>query len=282
MLFRRLIWCALAAALLVGSLQFAVQRWQAVPIVLAAEVYEDQKAAPVPGHANEQGHERLPEQAPGQGHDHGAATAEHHHGEAAWAPADGVERSLWTWVANVLHAFSMALLLFAVMGAWAWKRGVAGGTARLALAVAAAGWLSLHLWPSLGLPAEVPGTDAAALGARQAWWVLAAASAATACGLVAFSAARWRWFAAAALLALPFVVGAPHVGDPLAGFGGEAHARLEQLGRDFVWATTWVSLSFWVSLGVVGGVVFARWLQPVLAAMGADADVRASALGASR
>lgn len=278
MLFRRLIWCALAAALLVGSLQFAVQRWQAVPIILAAEVYEDQKAAPIPGHT----HERMPEQTHEDGHDHAVATAEHHHDEAAWAPADGVERGFWTWVANVLHAFSMALLLFAVMGAWAWKRGVTGGTVRLAFAVAAAGWLSLHLWPSLGLPAEVPGTEAAALGARQAWWVLAAASAAAACGVIAIGAAHWRWFAATALLALPFVVGAPHVGDPLAGFSGEAHARLEQLGRDFVWATTWVSLSFWVSLGVVGGAVFARWLKPVLAAMGADAAVKASVLGASR
>lgn len=269
MLFRRLIWCALAAALLVGSLQSAVQRWQAVPIVLAAEVYEDHKAAPMPGQAPDRSHE----QAHGDGHDHG---------EAAWAPADGVERSFWTWVANVLHAFSMALLMFAVMGAWAWKRGVAGDTARLALAVAAAGWLSLHLWPSLGLPAEVPGTDAAALGARQAWWALAAVSAAAACGVIGFSVARWRWFAAAALLALPFVVGAPHVGEPLAGFSGEAHARVEQLGRDFIWATAWVSLSFWLALGLIGGALFARWLKPVLAAMGVDAAVKSPALGAPR
>lgn len=255
MLFQRLIWCALSTALAVGSVQFAVQRWQAVPIVLAAEAYEDQKAEPAHEHS----------------HEAGAVPHEHHHdhgGEAAWAPAAGLERSAWTWVANALHAFAMALLLFATMAAWVWLRGPALGTPRLALAVGAAGWLSLHLWPSLGLPAEIPGMDAAALGARQAWWVLAAASAGGACAVLAFSADRWRWLAAALLLALPFSLGAPQpAADPLAGFSGEAHARLEQLARDFVWATTWVSLSFWASLGGLGGWVFARWLKPLLVSL---------------
>lgn len=274
MLFQRLIWCALVAALLVGSLQFVVQRWQALPLILAAERFEDQKAEPAPAREH-----------PGDAvsaEEHAHAGAEHHHDEAAWSPADGAERGFWTWVANVLHAFGMALLLFAVMGVWVWRRGVGGSMARLALAVAAAGWLSLHLWPSIGLPAEVPGMDGADLRARQAWWLLAAASAAGACGLLAFGAARWRWVVAAVLLALPFVVGAPQVADPLAGFSGEAHARLAQLGRDFVWATTWVSLSFWASLGAIGGVVFGRWLQPVLAAMRAGAAGAAPAIGAMR
>jgi cobalt transporter subunit CbtA len=265
MLFQRLIWCALFTALAVGSVQFAVQRWQAVPIVLAAEAYEDQKAEPA--------------------HEH-AATAEphtHHHDDAAWAPAQGLERSAWTWVANALHAFAMALLVFAAMGAWVWLRGPALGTSRLALAVAAAGWLSLHLWPSLGLPAEIPGMDAAALGARQAWWVLAAVSAAGACAALAFGTAPWRWLAAALLLALPFAVGAPQpAGDLLAGFSGEAHAQLQRLAGDFIWATTWVSLSFWASLGGIGGWVFARWLKPLLASLRAATAGAAGAAQAAR
>jgi cobalt transporter subunit CbtA len=262
MLFQRLIWCALFTALAVGSVQFVVQRWQAVPIVLAAEAYEDQKAEPAHEHVHAAGavpHEHT--------HDHGE--------EAAWMPAAGLERNAWTWVANALNAFAMALLVFSTMGAWVWLRGPALGTPRLALAVAAAGWLSLHLWPSLGLPAEIPGMDAAALGARQAWWVLAAAGAAGACATLAFGNARWRWLAAALLLALPFAVGAPQpAGDLLAGFSGEAHAQLQRLAHDFVWATTWVSLSFWAALGGIGGWVFARWLKPLLASL------RAAAAGA--
>ena len=181
-------------------------------------------------------------------------------------PAEGAERIFWTWTANALHAFSMALLVFAVMGVCVW-RGTAVRSLQMGLLVAAAGWLSFHFWPSLGLPAEIPGMDAARLGSRQGWWVLAAVSAGLACGLLAGWRSPLRWAAAAAWLALPFVVGAPHTtADPLAGFSGDAQAQLRELGTQFVWATTWVSLSFWVSMGLVCGAAFQRWLRPVLQA----------------
>lgn len=257
MIFSRLIWAALATALLVGTVQSGVQQWQAVPIVLAAEAYEGQKAevpaAPVAAapHAHAEG------VAPAHAHEHGAADE--------WAPAEGAERLFWTWTANVLHAFSMALLVLAVMGVCLW-RGASQRSLPLALLVALAGWLSFHFWPSLGLPAEIPGMDAARLGSRQGWWVLAASSAGLACASVADWRSPLRWAAAAAWLALPFVVGAPHItADPLAGFSGAAQAQLRELGAQFVWATTWVSLSFWACIGLTCGVAFERWLRPALA-----------------
>ncbi|MDB5778367.1 MAG: hypothetical protein JWP93_732 [Polaromonas sp.] len=257
MIFPRLIWAALAAALLVGTVQSGVQQWQVVPIVLAAEAYEGQKAeAPAalvaaPPHAHAEG------VASAHAHEHGAADE--------WAPADGAERLFWTWIANVLHAFSMALLVLAVMGVCLW-RGASQRSLPLALLVAMAGWISLHFWPSLGLPAEIPGMDAARLGSRQGWWLLAASSAGLACASVAGLRSPLRWAAAAAWLALPFVVGAPHItADPLAGFSGDAQAQLRELGAQFVWATTWVSLSFWASIGLTCGVAFQRWLRPALA-----------------
>ncbi|TAJ42095.1 MAG: hypothetical protein EPO58_18355, partial [Chitinophagaceae bacterium] len=166
MIFQRLIWAGLAVALAVGIVQTGVQHLQAVPIILAAEVYEDQKieapattteAAPA-GHAGHEGH-AMAEEA------------------EAWAPADGFERTAWTFAANVLHAFSMALLVFAVMGVALW-RGTTLRALPLALVTAAAGWLVFHFWPSIGLHAEIPGMDAARLGSRQGWWILAAVSAA--------------------------------------------------------------------------------------------------------
>lgn len=251
MLFQRLIWCALGVAVLVGSLQSGLQQFQTLPILLAAEVFEGQKVepAPVPAHVHAD-----------------AAAHDHAHSAEAWEPSDGLERNAWTWVANVLHAFSMALLLLAVMGLWAYRRGSRTGSLRLALAVAAAGWLSLHLWPSLGLPAEVPGMEAAALGARQGWWLLAVVCAGLACTTVAAGSLVWRWPVAGLLLALPFIVGAPqHGGDALAGFSGAAHAQMALLEARFFWATTWMSLSFWAGLGLLGAAVFGRWVQPLLA-----------------
>ena len=265
MIFQRLIWASLATAVVVGSMQTGVQRLQAASLILAAEVYEAQKAeapepvAPVVNAAHVHTEAVAHEHADTSVH-------EHAHGAAnAWAPENGFERTGWTLVANILHAFSMALLMFAVMGLWLYRRGAAVGSMALAGWVAAAGFVSLHLWPALGLHAEVPGMEAAPLHARQFWWVLAVASAAGACAVAGFVRASWCWLVAAALLALPFVVGAPQLqGDALAGFGPEARGALAQLGAQFIWATTWVALSFWTSLGLVGGLAFQRWVQPGL------------------
>ncbi len=247
-LFQRLIWGALAVALLLGSVQTALQQWQAAPILLAAEAFEAQPAAP----------------AMAMGHGHDRADAHAGAGDD-WAPANGLERTGWTWVANVLHVFSLALLMFAVMGLWVWRRGSPPAPLRLAFVVAAAGWLSLHLWPALGLPAQVPGMEAAGLGARQGWWLLAAGSAALACVSVAVLRTPWRWLLALACLVLPFVWGAPQIaGDPVAGFGADAQAQLRALGAHFVRVTDGLALTLWVGLGGICGRVFQRWLQPVI------------------
>ena len=258
MVFQQLIWAALVTAVVVGSVQTGVQRWQATPLILAAEVYEAQKAM-------------TPEPASPAAHVHSDAAAPHKHAHDVakqWEPQNGFERIGWTWVANSLHAFGMALLVFAVMGVWLYRRGAAVGSLSLGAWVAAAGFVSLHLWPSLGLHAEVPGMEAAPLQARQVWWVLAVGSAVGACAVAGFVRASWRWLVAAALLALPFLVGAPQLqGDALPGFGAEARAALEQLGGQFIWATTWVALSFWASIGLVGGLAFQRWVRPSLLAV---------------
>lgn len=263
MLFQRLIWSALGVALLVGSLQSAVQQWQAVPIILAAERFEAQKMQP---------EESVAPQA-AQGHSH-AATDAHEPGPDAipeWTPKDGLERSFWTWVANVMYASSMALLVLAVMGVSLW-RGSALSSRSLALWVAAAGWLSLHLWPALGLPAEIPGMDVEQLGSRQGWWALAALSAALACASLAWLRSPLRWLAPILWLAVPFVVGAPQMAtESLVGFGPEAKSVLRQLWQDFVWVSHGLAVLFWASLGLLCGSVFQRWLRPVLmSAMSAD------------
>ena len=261
MVFQRLIWAALATALVVGSAQTGVQRWQTTPLILAAEAYEAQKAV-------------APKPVVPPAHLHSVAATPHEHGDAKeWVPENGFERIGWTWVANSLHAFSMALLVFAVMGVCLWR----GATLRsfpLALWTAAAGWLVFHFWPSLGLPAEIPGMDAARLGSRQGWWLLASVGAALACTSIACLRSNLRWVAAAAWLALPFVVGAPHISsDPLAGFGPEAQTALRQLGNQFIWATSWVALSFWASMGLVGGLAFESWVRLNLLAVLTGSDV---------
>lgn len=278
MLFQRLIWAALAVALAVGSLQSALYQWKAVPLILAAEKFEGDKADPVPvaqaqaaaatapvdSHDHDHGHAHA--HAPAPAHDH-AHTHDAADGAASWAPQDGAERTFWTWVANVLHGLSMAVLVLVVMGAAVLRRGAPRHALALSLGVAFAGWLSLSLWPSLGLPAELPGMQAPSLEMRQTWWLLAVASAAAACACAAFGRAPWRWLLAAALLALPFLIGAPELGDPFAGFGLEARTTLQRLHQDFITATAWLAASLWLSLGLACGLAFRRWLEPALLAL---------------
>lgn len=270
MLFRRLIWTSLFIALVVGSLQAEFQNRLAVPIILAAEVFEDG--------ASSQTTASLPLQ---DEHPHGTEQArqapllatphEHDHAETAqeWAPVNGYERTFWTWVATVLNTMAVALLALAAMATSllvSTRRGDQPARALpLGMSVAAMGWFSLHLWPTLGLPAELPGMEAADLAARQGWWLWAVVSALGACALLALSRQSWRWPLAALLLALPFLVGAPHLaGDPLGAFGPEAQTQMRALQARFGVVTHLLAATQWLGIGCLGGWLFGRWVQPHL------------------
>ena len=89
----------------------------------------------------------------------------HEHGDG-WAPADGAERTFFTFAANMVTGIGFALLLVAVSelfgGIADWRQGVFWGLA---------GFAVFTLAPGLGLPPELPAMPAADLGERQAWWL---------------------------------------------------------------------------------------------------------------
>lgn len=255
MLLRRLIWLGLVAAVLVGTVHWLLVQWQAVPIIFAAEAMEDRKvsaALDVPS-----GHEHD--------HQHGSAAGGHSHEHEAWKPADGFERSAWTWVASVLLQFGLALGLLVALAFASQRQSAAAAPMRTSLVLAATGFFCLFAWPALGLPPEIPGADAALLGSRQAWWALAAGCAAVAVASAVLLRGSWRWALAVALLAIPFVVGAPHVGsDPFAGFDANSATQMRRLADQFVWVTVGTSLSQWLMLGLTCGLLAQRWLVPVV------------------
>lgn len=264
MLFRRLIWAALLVALVVGSLQAVLQHRWAVPIILAAEVLED--GATSSPHSDEHAHGAEPA---GQAtlsataHEH---VHEHEHSQE-WTPANGYERTFWTWVATVLDTLALTLLALAAMATSllvSRHRGEQPARAwPTAMAVAAMGWFSLHLWPTLGLPAELPGMEAADLAARQGWWLWAVVSALAACALLALSRKFCRWPMAALLLVLPFVAGAPHLaGNPLGAFGPDAQTQMHALQARFGVVAHLLAVTQWLGIGCLGGWLFGRWVQP--------------------
>ncbi|HEX2886652.1 CbtA family protein [Vineibacter terrae] len=243
MLFRRVIACALLVGLCAGLIHSAVQRLQVVPIIAAAEVFESALEASPPSH------------------DHAA----HDHGDGTWEPQAGFERTAWTVIANVLASIGFALLLVPALAAWDRTRRDGGGASiATGLLWGAAGWVCFHVWPALGLPPELPGEASAPLGARQAWWALAVACAAAGLSMLCLVRAPWR-LGGLVLLALPFVIGAPHLdGAPFAAFNAEAAAQMAALKQRFLVATAIASAVHWLALGALSGAAVRRWLRPLL------------------
>jgi cobalt transporter subunit CbtA len=169
----RLLCVALCAGALSGVFATAAHQIGTVPLILKAEVYE--KAA-----------------------QHVGAGADEH--TAAWAPENGVERSAYTLLADILTGIGFALLLAAgltLRGAEvSWRQGLFWGLA---------GFATFTLAPGLGLPPLVPGSDAAPLLERQLWWLATALSTGCALALLAFTK-RAHWAVLAAILiVLPHV-----------------------------------------------------------------------------
>jgi cobalt transporter subunit CbtA len=220
--FRRLVCVALCAGLLSGIFATGAHQIGTVPVILKAEEYE--KAA-----------------------DHPAATAAHEHGAAAWEPENGAERTAYTMLADVLAGIGFALLLAAGLalrgGEVNWRQGLFWGLA---------GFATFTVAPGLGLPPEVPGTEAVPLLERQLWWLATAVS--TGCGLALLAFTRRALWAvvAAILIILPQLYGAPQ---------SAAHgaAAPELLAHQFVVAVTVVSFFFWLILGSSAGYFYRRF-----------------------
>lgn len=253
MLLPRLFLWALLVGFGAGLAHTAAQHWQVVPIIVAAEVYESASES-----VKSAGHE----------HDAGTVLNEHRHDTAAWQPEDGVERTVWTLIANVLVSTGFALLLLPAIAWWDLKRGGRAASLKSGLLWGAAGWFCLFAWPSLGLSPEIPGEAAAALQARQSWWLLAVLCAAG--GLATLTFARGvRRAAGLAVLALPFVVGAPRLhGSAFPEASAEAAAQLAALKSQFILATAMASALQWLALGALAGLVVTRCLRRALVAEG--------------
>ncbi|GAC1545595.1 MAG: CbtA family protein [Collimonas sp.] len=226
---KKIVFAAALAGMVAGLLLTGVQKIQVSPIILKAEVYEDAAAAQAV-HA----------------HPPAAATAHHEHEHGAWQPADGEERTLFTALANVSLAVGFGLLL----GAAICLRGDASGWGS-GLLWGLAGYVVFFIAPSLGLPPEVPGAEAAPLADRQMWWLMAVVMTAAGLSLLVF-ARNWKLkLLGAVLLGTPHLIGAP---QPQVD-GGAAPVELVHA---FVYATAIANAIFWLALGGLVGFFYKK------------------------
>ena len=184
-----------------------------------------------------------------------AAAHEHPH---AWEPENGAERTAYTLLADILTGVGFALLVGAGLtlrgGEVGWRQGLLWGLA---------GFATFVIAPSLGLPPQLPGTEAAPLFDRQLWWLVTAVATGCALALIAFTTrARWT-ILAAILIVLPHLYGAPEPPEQIA-------AALGPLTHHFIVAATVVNFLFWLILGASTGYFHER-LQPQVAGVRAPA-----------
>ena len=245
--FRRLVLTAVMVGLVTGALVTLVQHFGTTSIIARAEVYEGSTAE------RELVAPASPTAAGTAAHaGHGAAAHAHfttgtQQAAPAWEPEDGVERTLYTLLANMLTAIAFSLLLTAAIelrgGAADWRTGLFWGLA---------GFVTFTLAPGLGLPPELPGNAAAPVSTRQLWWALTAA--ATAGGLASmFLQRRPLWAAVGvALLIAPHLYGAPQPDE-------YSRAAPERLEHDFIVVATMTNLVFWIVLGTLTGHLLEMW-----------------------
>lgn len=227
-MFRRIVFSAVLAGVVAGVLLTGIQQLRVAPIIAEAETYET--AGPA---------EEASAHADGGAHEHDA----HEHG--GWSPADGFERTFWTGVANVGMAIGFALLLgaaFSLRENVSWRQGILWGLG---------GYAAFFALPALGLAPELPGTEAAALEDRQAWWLVTVTLSAIGVALIGLTRG-WPWKAVAVvLIAVPHLIGAPHP---------ETYHTLApaELVRTFIVATAVANAVFWVVLGAGCAIAFRK------------------------
>jgi cobalt transporter subunit CbtA len=223
--FRMMVASALWSGLWAGLLLTAVQSIQVIPTLLQAEVYEERAAAP---------------------HSDSAATQTHQHEDEAWQPPNGWERTAYTAVANISLAVGFALLMGAASnlrgGISHWRNGLLWGLA---------GYAVFFVAPSLGLPPEVPGTEAAALKDRQLWWLMAVFDTAFGLWLLCFAKTKANKLLGLVLLVAPHWIGAPQPDV-------RSSAAPVALAQSFITATTLANAVFWLALGGLMGLFLSK------------------------
>lgn len=236
-MLRRILLTALLAGTAAGLFAAGVQHLKLLPLIAAAEIYE--RAGAAPGTAAGQG-------AHQHDHAHPAPVATE---AAEWEPAPGLERSLYTILADILAGIGFALMLTGA-AALASQRGHPINPQR-GLLWGAAGFAAFSLAPALGLPPELPGMMAASLAARQQWWVMTAIATAAGLGLIAFARPVAVRLAGIALLVVPHLIGAPATPHHAGGVPAE-------LAAQFATASLATAAAFWLVLGSLSFWLYRR------------------------
>lgn len=236
-MFKTIVFSAFGAGLAVCAALTVLQQTTTEPQILNAEVFEDASGGHVQDHADA---------IVADANEHADAAAGTSAGVEAWSPADGLERTVHTVLANLVIGVAVALVL---LGGMVLKGDPIDG--RRGLLWGLAGFAAASLLPALGLPPELPGTPAADLLSRQAWWIGTAVASAAGIACLVFGRHRVTLAAGVVLLIAPHLVGAPPPPSHDAAYPAA-------LAGEFVAASIIVSAALWSIAGFTAGWLHQR------------------------
>lgn len=220
-MFRKILTSAVFAGVAVGAVAAVLQFWLVTPLLLEGELYE----------SGAQVHFAT------DGSTQSEATSQDLLAEPA--------RHLMTAGFNMVAFTGFALLL--VVGFALAERAGHGVSPKTGLVWGLCGFLAIQLAPAIGLPPELPGTIAAEVEVRQAWWIATILCSIGGLAAIAFGPSVVTTIAGFALLALPHAIGAPHL-DTYFGVAPpelSAHFATRSLGAS---AVAWVLLGYIAAL----------------------------------
>lgn len=234
-MYTRVFAVGLLAGLLAGLIVALLQAYTTTPIIIDAERFENARPVSPSASFNRLSEARLILVHSGHNESVNAAEA------SEWAPADGLERTVFTSIATIGTAVGFAMILLAGMLAAGDKV-----TEQSAMVWGAAGFVAAGLAPAVGLAPEVPGLVAADLIQRQHWWIMTAVMTAVAIWLFLRAQNPWLRLLAIPIVLAPHVWGAPHVTlDAATRVPAELAARFAAVSLA-VQATLWVTTGFFV------------------------------------
>ena len=223
----RMFAAAIAAGLLSAVLITGMQALVTTPMILEAETYE------ITDPSHDHG-----------GHDHGADAVEP--AQEEWMPEDGLERMLYTLLANCGAGIGFSLLLI-----FGLSFDLAAANARRGVMWGMAGFAVFTLSPALGLPPGAPGMPTPDEHAAQIWWLGTVLLSAGGLACMVFGKSIIIRALGPMLLALPHIWGAPPLMDVDSQLPPEMAAR-------FSASSIVLSAVFWALIGYFSGLIFAR------------------------
>jgi len=226
MYFRNLVLSAFSIAIVAGLFLSLYQEFIITPLILNAEIYEVLEPA-------------------------------NNHTAEAWSPADGVERSGFSFIANFLVCFAYSLFLMSLMAtrhSINLSQGAFWGISA---------YISIFIAPALGLPPEIPGMEAAFLEGRQAWWILTVLLTAIGLWSIAFKSGAFK-FVGLIMLITPHIIGAPQ--PEFHGFANQdpqAILALTTLWHDFIMQTSIANALLWLIIGVLSSFLVNKFIHSI-------------------